>query len=117
MKLWIDDIRNPERFLGKEKAEGIVWKKEAWSARNYLFKEVNEDIDTLYLDNFLGDRQITGESMLETLAFRLRKFPKLKKIYLHSSDDRVVDRCIEKYKEKLAEHGIELIDAEYREHD
>lgn len=117
MKLWIDDVRNPERFLGKEKAEGVVWKKEAWSARNYLFKEVSEDIDTLYLDNFLGDRQITGESMLETLVFRLRKFPKLKKIYLHSSDDRVVDRCIEKYKEKLAEHGIELIDAEYREHD
>lgn len=117
MKLWIDDIRNPERFLGKEKAEGVVWKNEAWSARIYLFKEVNEDIETLYLDNFLGDHQITGESMLGTLAFRIKKFPKLKQIYLHSSDDRVVARCIEKYKEKFAENDIELIDAPYREHD
>jgi len=117
MKLWIDDIRSPENFLSKEQVEGIVCKNEAWSARTFLFKEVNEDIEVLYLDNFLGDRQITGETMLSTLSFRVKTFPKLKKIYLHSSDDRVVARCIEKYKEKLAEHGIELIDAEYREHD
>lgn len=117
MELWIDDQRTPAKYLGKEKAESIVCKNEAWSARNFLFKEVNNDVEVLYLDNFLGDRQITGETILSMLSFRIKNFPKLKKIYLHSSDDRVVARCIKDYKEKFSENGIELIDAEYREHD
>lgn len=117
MKLWIDDIRNPEHFLGEEGAEGVVWKNEAWSARKFLFMEVNQEVEILYLDNFLGDRSITGEKIISKLSYRIKDFPKLKIVYLHSSDDNVVSRILENYKDRFNKAGVELVDAPYREHD
>lgn len=114
-KLWIDDIRKAENFLGKD-AEGVVSMSEARSARKYLVDNA-ETIEVLYLDNFLGHQTITGENIMEKIRYRLQFFKKLKTIYLHSSDNSVVARILERHKEHFKEHGVDVVDAPYREND
>lgn len=115
--LWIDDMRNPEKHLNKEDLVGLVWKNEAWDARKYLFTDALNEIEILYLDNFLGDKSITGEKILSKVAFKVGRegyFEKLKKVYLHTSDDRILDKCLELYSERMNAAGVELFKAPYR---
>lgn len=114
MKVYIDDIRDPHKYLTAEQAEGIVWLKEAWAARNFLI-EHQAEIEVLHLDNWLGDDYITGKDIFFMVAGECmwggrEEFANVKQIYLHSSDTDVVDELIEEYAEKLSKVGVELID-------
>lgn len=113
MEVWVDDLRDPKRFIG-EHAEKVLWLKEARPAINYLLKEVSDQVEVLYLDHFLGDRTFTGESIVSKISYRLDNFTKLKTIYLHSSDDAVVEKVLSRFKEKFENAGIELLEAPYR---
>lgn len=114
MKIYIDDIRDPEKYLSPELADGIVWLKEAWEARNFLI-EHKAEIEVLHLDNWLGDDFITGKDIFFMVAGDClwgdrEEFANVKQIYLHSSDTDVVDELMEEYAEPLLKVGIELID-------
>jgi hypothetical protein len=114
--LWIDDLRNPEKYLSSDELVGLVWKNEAWSARKYLFTEVLNEIEILYLDNFLGDKSITGEKILSKISFKVGRegyFENLKTVYLHTSEDSILEKCLDLYTEKLNAAGIELLKAPY----
>lgn len=110
MKVYVDDIRNPVNHLSTEQAEGIVWIKEWWEAKNFIFDNC-EEIETIHLDNFLGDRTRTGADILRMVVYRLKRgtFPKLKLIYLHSSDQDVVNKLYDSHCERCKEAGVELI--------
>lgn len=111
MKVFIDDIRDPNNHLSTEDAEGIIWLKEWWEARNFVLNNSLE-LEVIHFDNFLGDPQHrTGADILSSVMYRLgrNKFPKLKQIYLHSSDESVVHKLYEQYNERCLANGIELI--------
>ncbi|SOK59247.1 hypothetical protein [Yersinia phage fHe-Yen9-03] len=111
MKVYVDDIRNPANHLSTEQAEGIIWIKEWWEARNFILKN-GLDIEVLHFDNFLGDpNRRTGGDILSSVMYRLKrgKFPNLKQIYLHSSDKEVIDKLYDSFIEHCNEYGIELI--------
>lgn len=111
MKIYVDDIRNPENHLTAEQSSGIVWLKEWWEAKNFIFANSTE-VEVLHFDNFLGDRnQRTGGDILSMVVYRLKRgiFPVLKQIYLHSSDEDVVNKLYEQHIEMCNKYGIELI--------
>ena len=110
MKVYVDDIRNPENHLSTELAQGIHWKKEWWEAKNFIFNN-SEEIEAIHLDNFLGDRTHTGADILHMVVRHLKRgiFPKLKQIYLHSSDEDVVNKLYDCHYERCKEAGVELI--------
>lgn len=114
MNLWIDDLRDPKNYLNEEELKNVIWKNEAWSARKTLFHEMKSEIEVLYLDNFLGDRTITGEKILGMLSFKLKNFPNLKVVNLHSSDHGVVERLLEQYADKFKKHNIILKKSDYK---
>lgn len=111
-ELWIDDLRNPVDVLGLP-AGNIVWKKEAWEARNYLFHEAAPVLEKLYLDHNLDSMDIDGEDLIAMVAFRLEMFPCLKAVYLHSSDDEAVEKMLS-YKPHFDKRDIDLLVAPYR---
>ena len=113
-RVWIDDLRKAENFL--DNPEGVVSISEARLARKYVVENA-ETIEVLYLAHFLGHQTITGEHMMEKIRYRLELFKNLKTIYLHSSDNKVVARTLERHQEHFKEHGINVIDAPYREKD
>ena len=114
-QLWIDDLRDPMRYLGPA-SKDVMWKYEAWDARSYLFSdEVASVLEVLYLDNHLDDDDITGEDLLAMVAFRTEMFPCLKTVYLHSSDDEAVARMLRNYGSLLEKENIQLVEAPYRE--
>ncbi|SOK59246.1 hypothetical protein [Yersinia phage fHe-Yen9-03] len=113
MKVYIDDIRDPKKYLTPEQADGIVWIKEAWNARNFLV-EHESVIEVLHLDNYLDDEFITGTDIFfmvagETIWGDRSEWANLKTIYLHSSDTDVIEKLM-KYKDELQTAGVELID-------
>lgn len=105
-------MRDPKEYLTPEQAEGIIWIKEAWEARNFLHDN-QEAITVLHLDNYLDDVYITGTDLFyQVIGGRLwsgDEFLNLKQIYLHSSDENIVDELHHKTHEKLQEVGVELI--------
>lgn len=110
MKVYIDDIRDPVKHLTAEQSEGIIWLKEWWEAKNFLYANEAE-IEVIHFDHFMGDPRHTGGDLFLMVAYRFERgkmFGKLKKIYLHSSDRSIVDKFMDK-KEMLAEQGVELI--------
>lgn len=123
--LWLDDLRDPRYFLGEEKSKGIVWEKNARIGRRILFaQETTNEIEVLHLDNFMGDRTITGETILDKISYKITcrsmenrnehtYLKNLKTVYLHSSDEAVIQRCLDKHKEKLAQYGVSLEKATY----
>lgn len=113
MNLWIDDLRDPKGYLNEEELKNVIWKNEAWNARKTLFQDLKDEIEILYLDNFLGDKTITGEKILGMLSFKLKRFPNLKVVNLHSSDHSVVKRLLDQYTEKFKEHNIVLKKSDY----
>lgn len=112
MKVYIDDIRDPSKHLTEEQADGIVWIKDAWEARNFLHNN-QEAITVLHLDNFLGDDYITGSDLLyQVVGGRIwdgDEFLNLKQIYLHSSDEDVIDELYNTLHDEFEAAGVELI--------
>jgi hypothetical protein len=111
MKVYVDDIRNPANHLSAEQSDGIVWLKEWWEAKNFIFDNASE-IEVVHLDNFLsGSGGRTGGQILTMMTYRFKRglFPNLKQIYLHSSDTDVVDNLYEQNIKKCTDAGIELI--------
>jgi len=111
MKVYVDDIRNPVNHLSTEQSEGIVWLKEWWKAKNFIFDNASE-IEVVHLDNFLaGSGARTGGQILTMMTYRFKRdmFPNLKQIYLHSSDTDVVDSLYEQNVKKCNDAGVELI--------
>lgn len=110
MKVYVDDIRNPENHLTSEQSDGIIWIKEWWAAKNFIFDNSGE-VEVIHLDNFLGDRKHTGADILSMVTHRLKRgtFPNLKQIYLHSSDKDVVEKLYNSQIERCISAGVELI--------
>lgn len=109
MKLFIDDERDPMKYLGPERGHGVVWVKEWWEAKNIL-KGNQTELTEIHFDHYLGGRHTAGE-LFEHVAYRLTSgssYQKLKDIYLHSSDLAIVERYIERWSEKLAAVGVTL---------
>lgn len=118
MKVYVDDLRDPKHYLSPELAEGIVWLKEAWEARNFLV-EHEAEIEVLHLDNYLDDDYITGKELFmmvagETMWGGREEWANLKQIYLHSSDEDVIEELMENYAEPMRKAGVEVINNSQR---
>lgn len=114
--IFIDDIRNPEQFLGSECPVDIVWIKNYPDAVDYLL-ENQATITEVHLDQYLGDDPMhLGSNLLELIRMHLdfdHKFKEVKKIYLHSSDSSIIDDLIEIHGDFFKSQNVELIDNHY----
>ena len=107
--LYIDDLRDPVRYLGEGRGSKMTWAK-TWREANRLLKEHEASLEEIHFDHYLDTRDHTGGDLFQTVMYRLgRKYPSLKRCYLHSSDSCIVDELIEGWREKATEHGVELI--------
>lgn len=109
MKVYIDDVRDPKLFLTPELSDGIIWMKEWWEAKNFVLKNAGE-IEVIHFDHFMPPARKTGSDIFHMVVSKARrgKFPKLKQIYVHSSDLGVISGLMQN-EDKLADIGIELI--------
>lgn len=114
MKVFIDDIRNPVNHLTPEQSENIVWLKDWWGSRNYLH-EHSKNIEVVHFDNYMDDPELTGKDLFIMVAGdcvwgdKSEDWPNLKQIYLHSSDESVVDELMDVWERDLKMAGVELI--------
>ncbi len=113
MKVFIDDIRNPVNHLTPEQSEGIVWLKTWWEAKRFLI-ENSKEVEVIHFDNYMDEPELTGQDLFYMVAGDSMwgdgsKWPKLKQIYLHSSDTDLVNCMLDTCKEQLENVGIELI--------
>lgn len=122
MKVWIDDERDPKDHLKNENINEIIHIKEIRKALNFVIHEKSNEIETLYLDNWMDENILTGHFLLHevlmTIKYEMnennvRVFPKLKKIYLHSSDEDAVCNELDNLSEEFQKFGIELKKADY----
>lgn len=112
-KVYIDDIRDPARYLNAEQAEGIVWIKEWWEAKRFLIENA-ATIEVIHFDNYMDEPTLTGKDLFFMVAGDCmwggkEEWVNLKQIYLHSSDSDMVEEMVETYSEELASAGVELI--------
>lgn len=113
MKFWIDDIRDPKDSLGK-KSEEVIWVKEIISAIHQVEDNASE-VETLYLDHYMdSDHTFGSELIMIVLCMGKETFPKLKEIYLHTSETSIIKKLIEKYSGRLNEMDIKLLKANYK---
>lgn len=114
MKVFIDDERDPKEVLGENNVENIIWIKDAWEAKNFLLKNESE-IEEIHFDHYLGDNILTGGLLFSDLVAadclydKGRRWNKLKKVYLHSSNMDIVEDFLDIFEEDLKKIGIELI--------
>jgi len=114
IKLWIDDIRDPVRYLTSEQADGIVWIKEWWEAKRFLIDNA-ANIEVIHFDHCMDEPSLTGTDLFFMIAGECmrgdknNKWPNLKQIYLHSSDSDHVEELMEDHQQDLLKSGIELI--------
>ena len=107
MKLYIDDMRDPKKELGEERAEGMVWIKEYWAAQTFLLQNEAE-LTEIHFDHYLDGTHTAGELVMMVTYRRTHNvgFKKLTDIYLHSSDESIVEDLIECVGERLAAVGV-----------
>ncbi len=111
--IWIDDTRNPNHFLSPNEAANVLWLKNIRPAITYV-SEHSKEIEVLYLDYYMDDNFLFGSEFVYQVLYDGRKeYPLLKTIYLHSSDDDVIDDLMQ-HQEEFNEIGIDLIIAPYR---
>lgn len=118
MNLYIDDIRDPQKYLTPELAEGIVWIKEWWEAKNFLLEHAAE-IEVIHFDHYMDEPTLTGTDLLMMVAGDCmwggkEEWVNLKQIYLHSSDEDRVEELMENYAAPLIKAGVELINNSQR---
>lgn len=110
--LYIDDLRDPVRYLGEDRGSKMTWAK-TWREANRILKLHEASLEEIHFDHYLDTRDHTGGDLFQMVMFRLGrlggKYANLKRCYLHSSDSCIVDELIEAWREKAAEHGVELI--------
>lgn len=109
MKLYIDDLRDPVKYLGAVRAEGMVWVKDWWGAKQILHGNHTE-ITEIHFDHYLGGKHTAGVLFQKVAHKRIngRGYPKLTDIYLHSSDLSIVEGFIDDYADRLAAVGVTL---------
>lgn len=113
MKYWIDDQRSPFDRLPEELAKEVIWIKKIREAIKIVYDNP-EDITTLYLDYYMDDQYLFGSEIVFGVLYDGReKYKSLKEIYLHSSDETVIEELIEECYEELKKIGIELKIANY----
>lgn len=56
MIVYVDDIRDPRRFLKPEQCKDVWWVKHWFAAKNFLF-EHEAEIEVLHLDHYLGNEE------------------------------------------------------------
>jgi len=107
--LYIDDLRDPVRYLGEDRGSKMTWTK-TWREANRLLKQHEASLEEIHFDHYLEGPDHTGGELFLMVMYRLgRKYPNLKRCYLHSSDSSIVDELIEDCREKATEYGVELI--------
>lgn len=111
-KVYIDDIRDPARYLNAEQAEGIVWIKEWWEAKRFLIENA-ATLEVIHFDHYMDEPTLTGKDLFFMVAGDCmwgdkEEWKNLKQIYLHSSDSDMVEEMIKEYQEVLANAGVEL---------
>lgn len=110
---WIDDRIDPQDRLKNEKLEKTIWLKEIIPALEIVEKN-SENIEYLYLDYFMDHYYIYGNEFLFLIMYMGKeKFKNLKTIYLHSSDEGMVDDMLFKYEKDFENIGIKLTKANY----
>lgn len=111
--IWIDDIRNPQNFLHQNEADNVLWLKNIRPAIKYV-SEHSKEIEVLYLDYYMDDNFLFGSEFVYEVLYSGREgYPLLKTIYLHSSDDDVIEDLMQ-HEEEFKEMGIDLLVAPYR---
>lgn len=118
MKLWIDDLRDPQKSLTKEELENVLWIKDIREANRFLYSEKSNEIEVIYLDHWMGDGEpLTGGFLLLEVLFGLQTeeniCQKLKEIHLHSNDSGAIDESME-LEEDFKKFGIILKEAQYK---
>jgi len=109
MKLWVDDIRDPKKFIPDEK--NIIWAKTYKQAIKIID---SIDLQWISLDNDLGSKK-TGYDVLIYLEEKTIKEENyiLPFIYIHSSNVVAVKRmedCVEGIKRRgLGKGGYKVI--------
>lgn len=110
IKLWVDDLRDPEKFLQDKKyLEGVIWAKTYFTAVEFI-KSHEEHINVIHLDNDLGEEK-EGKHIFNLVETMLNdgKFPNLLEIIVHSSNYPASNNIMsakdiiwDKYKVKLS---------------
>lgn len=118
MKVYIDDIRDPQKYLTPEQAEGIVWIKEWWEAKDFLIEHAAE-IEVIHFDNYMDEPMFTGTDLFMMVAGDCmwgdkEEWVNLKQIYLHTSDEDIILDLIYKYAADLHVAGVEVINNSQR---
>lgn len=117
-KLWIDDLRDPQRFLKNQPLENVIWISKIRDALDVvLYNDDGIEFDEIFLDHYMDEDHLTGTTLLNDLFYALKteciQRPYLKTIQLHSSENTIVKKALEKYQDGFKELGIELKKAKY----
>lgn len=56
MVVYVDDIRDPRRFLESDQCKDVWWVKHWFAAKNFLFNHEAE-LEILHLDHYLGNEE------------------------------------------------------------
>lgn len=118
MKVYIDDIRDPQKYLTPELADGIVWLKEWWEAKRFLIENAAE-IEVIHFDHYMDEPTLTGTDLFMMVAGDCmwgdkEHWPNVKTIYLHSSDEDTIEELLENYAEPMRKAGVEVINNSQR---
>lgn len=108
MKVWVSISKNPKRFLSVKELDGVIWKNEMWSGRNFLFSDISNEIESIYLDHEFDDCRANGETILQNISIGIsdvKKFKNLKKIFLIDFDKRIA----RKYEKCFENEGVKII--------
>lgn len=106
--LYIDDLRDPVRYLGEARAKNMVWVKEWWEAKR-LLRDHRATLEEIHFDHYLSGDHTGGELFGMVMHGLADGYTALKRCYLHSSDSVIVDRLIARYIDVAIAHGVELI--------
>lgn len=118
MNVYIDDIRDPKNYLSPELSEGIVWIKEWWEAKKFLIEHAAE-IEVIHFDHYMDEPMFTGADLFQMVVGDCiwgdkEEWVNLKQIYLHSSDEDIVEDLCSIYGAELKDAGVELINNSQR---
>lgn len=112
MKVYVDDQRDPDKHLPHNEADGIVLLRCPRQALR-CFNEHRHEITDIHLDYYLNDRSINGGDVLRRIHLEVhgtrKPWPKLKNIYLHTSELSIIQRLMDEMESSFSQCGITLI--------
>lgn len=111
MKIWVDDLRNPDDFIGDSVYQkDLLWAKNYGSAIDMIERNKNT-VTCIHLDNDLGkESEKEGRHVFNEIEGMLYhgQLPALTKIIVHSDNSSAVDGMMSAKDLLREKYGISL---------